>query len=121
MKITNTSCDIMEAILYFYPDESFKNEREKIHNAFFKIREKHFDILKSFIFKKNILFNRSRILDEVLHALQPDSLGKLNPTYDTYQIKKDYLKKRWEHELRAQLASSEAELKAIAKEMHELL
>lgn len=108
--------DVLAAILYFYPEDEFKNDREGIHTAFDQLRKNHFGLLREFVFRDNLLFPRSKILDEVLSSLQPAFLGKINPTYDTYTIKKDSLKKFWD--LKLNKVFKESEVKAIAKELH---
>jgi len=113
--------DVLAAIFLNFPVDDFENDREKIHSAFSKIRERHFDLLKEIVFRKHLLFPRSRILDEVLSCLQPEFLGKINPTYEQYTIKKDELKKLWEKELKSSLGDKEPEIKEIANELKKLL
>jgi len=115
--------DVLSAIFCFYPKDRFKNDREKIHSSLYKIRSQQnfFELLKDFIFRKNLNFPRSRVLDEVLSSLQPEFLGKINPAYDVYTIKKDSLHKLWESDLKTSLESKEPEIKEIAEELHKLL
>ena len=113
--------DVLAAILYFYPDKTFKNDREGIHTAFDKLRRKHFSILREFVFRDNLLFPRSKILDEVLSSLQPAFLGKINPTYDTYTIKKESLEKFWDLRLKKYFKSNKAEVETIATELHSMM
>lgn len=113
--------DIVAAILLFYPDEKFENDREKIHSAFLGVREKHFELLKDLIYRKNMLFPRSRVLDDVLACLQPEFLGKINPTYDTYNIKKEKLQRLWDSKLKLSLNDKESELKNVAAELSLIL
>lgn len=113
--------DVVAAILKFYPDDTFKNDRETIHVAFKKLREKHSKVLKEFVFRDNLLFPRSKILDEVLSNLQPGYLGKFNPTYDTYTIKKDNLEKFWNLKLEQNFKSNKKELENIAEELHSMM
>ncbi|OGP68126.1 MAG: hypothetical protein A2031_03735 [Deltaproteobacteria bacterium RBG_19FT_COMBO_43_11] len=113
--------DVVAAILNFYPEDSFRNDREDIHSAFEKLRKKHDIVLKEFVFRKNLLFPRSKILDEVLSNLQPEYLGKINPTYNTYTIKKNNLKKFWELKLNNYYKSNKAEFEKIAKELYSMI
>ena len=112
--------DVVAAILNFYPDDAFKNDREVIHVAFDKLRKKHFKVLKEFVFRDNLLFPRSKILDEVLSNLQPQYLGKFNPTYETYTIKKDKLKIFWDSKLK-NFKSNKTEFEEIANELHSMM
>ena len=109
--------DILEGILLFYPDEEFINDREMIHTAFYELKKLHAPLLNQLIFRENLLFPRSRMLDESLASLQPDFLGKINPTYDTYTIKKENLKMHWKTELQDILKDLEPQLKEIAVEL----
>jgi hypothetical protein len=109
--------DVVAAVFLFYPKDEFENDREKLHRAFSNIRKNHFDQLKELVFRKNLLFPRSRILDEILSSLQPEFLGKINPTYDTYTIKKEKLQKLWDTKLKDSLHPMESELKTVAEEM----
>jgi len=113
--------EVLESVFYFFPDDTFVNDRETIHSAFFKLRNKYQNVLKDLPFRKNILFPRSRALDEILSSLQPDFLKKYNPTYDTYNIKKENLETLWENELKSILGKHEGDLKEIASELHSLL
>ena len=113
--------DVLAAILYFYPDDEFKNDREGIHTAFDKIRKQHFPLLREFVFRENLLFPRSKILDEVLSSLQPAFLGKINPTYDTYKIKRESLNKFWDLKLKKSFKLNEAEVKKIAADLHSMI
>jgi len=113
--------DVLEGIFYFYPDDTFENNRETIHTAIYKIREKHFDLLGDITFRKHILFPRSRVLDELLSSLQPGLLFKRNPTYDTYEIKRINLKKSWETYLKEEFIGKEDELKSMAAEFKNLM
>ena len=113
--------DVVAAILHFYPDNFFRNDREEIHVAFEKLRKKHSKLLKEFVFRDNLLFPRSKILDEVLSNLQPEYLGKINPTYDTYAIKKDNLEKFWDLKLKKSFKSNKTEFEEIAKELHSII
>jgi hypothetical protein len=112
---------VISAIFHFYPEDEFGNDREKIHSAFFDIRSKHFDLLKDLIFRRNLLFHRSRLLDEILASLQPEFLGKINPGLDVYKIKRDRLEKLWEKDLKSTLVEKEAEIKEVASELCRLL
>jgi len=109
--------DVVAAIFLFYPRDDFENDREKLHRAFSNLREKHFDLLRELVFRRNLLFPRSRILDEILSSLQPEFLGKINPTYDTYTIKKEKLRKLWDTKLKDSLHPMETELKTVAEEL----
>ena len=113
--------DVVASIFLFYPKDEFENDREKLHRAFSNIREKHFDLLRELVFRKNLLFPRSRVLDEILASLQPEFLGKMNPTYDTYTIKKQSLERLWETKLKNSLISKEFELKEVAEELSQTL
>lgn len=110
--------NVISAILRFFPAEvdEFENDREKIHSAFYELR-KHCDLLKNLSFRQNLLFPRSRLLDEVLASLQPEFLGKINPSLDIYKLKRESLEKLWEKELKSGLAEKEAEIKDIASEL----
>ncbi len=90
-------------------------------SAFSKIREEHSELLKEIVFRKNLLFPRSRVLDEIFSCLQPEFLGKINPTYELYKIKKDELKRLWDKELKSSLGDKEAEIKKMADELKTLL
>ena len=116
-----TPGNVLAAILFRYPEEKFENDREKLHSAFFEIRKNHFSLLKDFVFKDNVLFPRSRVLDEVLASLQPGFLGKINPTFEAYEIKRDKLKMLWERELKTSLGEKNSEIEEIAKELKKLL
>jgi len=113
--------EVLESIFRFYDGEQFINDRETIHSAFYKIRKEHFDMLEEMTFRDNLLFPRSRVLDELLSSLQPDFLGKINPTYDTYQIKTENLRKLWNSQLKAILGDREAELKEMATKLKAFL
>ena len=111
--------DLLSAIFFFYPEDEFENDREKIHSAFAEIRKSHFDLLRDFVFRQNLLFDRSKILDEILAALQPEFLGKINPTLDLYKIKKSRLEMLWEMDLKSSLGDKEEEIKKISTLLHE--
>lgn len=113
--------DVLSAVLFFYPKEDFENDREKIHTAFYEIRKKHLILMKNIVFRNNLLFPRSRVLDEIFSSLQPEFLGKLNPTYNRYQIKKDRISKKWDLKLKSMFESKEKELKEIATELSNIL
>ena len=108
--------NVISAILRFFPTEEFENDREKIHSAFFEIR-KHYDLLKNLSFRQNLLFPRSRLLDEVLSSLQPEFLGKINPGLDAQKLKRESLEKLWEKELKPALGEKEPEIQEIASEL----
>ena len=110
--------NVISAILRFFPTEvdEFENDREKIHSAFYEIRQ-HSDLLKNLSFRQNLLFPRSRLLDEVLASLQPEFLGKINPGLDIYKLKRESLEKLWEKELKSGLGEKEAEIRDIASEL----
>jgi len=113
--------DVLSGVLYFYPKDDFENDREKIHTAFYKIRKKHFNLMRDIVFRENLLFPRSRVLDELFSSLQPEFLGKLNPTYDRYQIKKDKLQKKWDLKLQSIFENQKDELVQIANELSAIL
>lgn len=112
---------VISAVLNFFPDEQFQNDREKLHSAFYQVREKHRDLLGELGFRKNLLFPRSRLLDDVLSSLQPEFLGKMNPSLDTYHIKRPRLKKLWDEDLKSVLSEKESEIKEIAGELCRIL
>ena len=45
--------EILEGIFYFYPDESFENDREVIHSSFYELRNKYSEKLKYLTFILN--------------------------------------------------------------------
>jgi hypothetical protein len=108
---------VISAVFCFFPGDEFENDRERIHSAFFTIRERHFDLLKDLSFRQNLLFPRSRLLDEIMGSLQPEFLGKNNPGLESYKIKKERLIKLWNDELKSALADKEPEIKKIAEEL----
>lgn len=108
--------DVLQGVFHFYDEREFPNDRESIHAAFYKLRSQHKIVLGQFRFRQNILFPRSRVLDEALAALQPDFLGKINPTFDKFTIKKENIDKRWAL-LSGMLGDKEEELKIIALEL----
>jgi hypothetical protein len=107
---------IISAIFRFFPVDEFENDREKIHSAFYEIR-KHYDLLKNISFRQNLLFPRSRLLDEVLSSLQPEFLGKINPSLDVYKLKRESLEKLWEKDLKPALGEKESEISEIASQL----
>ena len=117
--------EVMEGIFYFFTPARFENNRRAIHTAFFKIREAHPILLKHFTFRKKALFPRSSVLDQALSNLQHDSLGKINPTLDIYEIHREGLEKRWKSDLRDKIfkinSSLADELKQVAKELESSL
>jgi len=115
--------DIMIGILNYFPKDTFKNDRETIHKAFYEVRKEHFSILKNFLFRVNIFFPRSKRLDDVLSSLQPSILGKINPSFDTYEIKRHALEKRWKEEVEKKLKDKVEinELERIGKELGEII
>lgn len=108
--------NVISAIFRFFTKNEFDNDRELIHLAFYEIR-KHHDLLKNLSFRQNLLFPRSRLLDEVLSSLQPEFLGKINPGLDKYMIKHERLEKLWDEELKATLGEKEPEIREIASEL----
>lgn len=108
---------VISAVFCFFPDDEFDNDRERLHSAFLKIRGEHPDLLRGLSFRQNLLFPRSRLLDEVMGSLQPEFLGKYNPGLESYKIKKERLQKLWNDELKPALADKELEIKEIAEEL----
>lgn len=118
--------DELESILLFYPapqagPPQFSSDREKIHTAFYALKKKYPQYFEGITFRENVLFPRSKVLDEILSTLQPDYLGKINPTYDTYQIKIENLKKLWDEKLKSHFGSKEDELRKMAREFKEIM
>ncbi len=113
--------DVIECLLHFFPDNEFINDREKIHSAFFKLRKKYPDYLGELTFRKNMLFPRSRVLDQTLECLQPGFLSKNNPTFDTYTIKRENTNRHWEKNLKPIFSKREKNLKKMAEELRNLL
>lgn len=112
---------VISAILHFLPTTEFENDRERLHSAFFKIRERHYELLQELSFRQNLLFPRSRLLDDVLSSLQPEFLGKMNPGLESYRIKKERLSKLWDDELKSALSGKETEIEKIADELWQIL
>ena len=113
-------CDILLGIFYKFKNNKFVNDRVLIHSAFWELKNKY-PLLKDIVFKKNILFPESQMLDEAFYALQPEFLGKINPSFDFFQIKKDRINLFWDKKLKNYLTSEEDQLNQIAEELEKFL
>ena len=107
-------CDILLGIFKNFKGNYFLNDRSLIHYTFYELREKY-SILSNLVFKKDVIFPESRMLDEAFYSLQPEFLGKINPALGYFQIKKDRINLLWEKHLKNKLKNVESDLKDIAK------
>ncbi len=113
-------CDILIGIFRKFKNDEFVNDRRAIHLAFKKLRDKY-DILKNIVFKNDIIFPESQMLDEALYSLQPDFLGKINPSFDRFKIKKEKIDLFWDKKLKDRLGQFEQDFENIARELEETL
>lgn len=107
---------LIAAILLFYPEERFVNDRETLHTIFFNLRMKHRYLLRNFTFRDSLLFPRSSVLDDTFASLMPEFLQK-EGDYSTYIIYKKRLQLLWDKTIKNILGEHEVELKQIAQEL----
>lgn len=105
--------EILLGVFHNYPQDTFENDREKIHSAFYKLRESHQELLGGITFKTHSVFPRSKLLDELLSSLQPGFLFKVDG-FSVYQLNKENLKRAWDKLLPVDLKKREKELRDIA-------
>lgn len=82
-----TPLDVVAGILYFFVEEEFPTDYEKLHRAFYKVKDN--ELLKEFSFRKGGPFPYSELLENVFSRLTISGLlGCRNPDYDRFTIEK---------------------------------
>lgn len=111
--------DVLIGIFQHYSEETFENDREKIHTAFYNLRNEY-DLFDEITFRKHFLFPRSKVLDYTLYSLQPAFIRQKN-FHEAYVLNKSNLKKAWNETIPESLKQRESELIEIAEKFKEYM
>lgn len=91
--------DIIMASFSQMEKDIIPKDHGSIHKAVFKLREtsKYRSFLEDFIFDTSGITPYSKLLEKVINRLETFSVfGTLNPSYEMYQVDKDYLLNAYE-------------------------
>jgi hypothetical protein len=94
---TVTADDLIKALLCEVGAETISKDPERIHEAFYMLRQDYPKLLSDFHFDTSGLSAFSDLLDRVLFRLETSSvLGTVNPRFSVYELRasmKDELKR----------------------------
>ena len=116
-----TPLDVVASILYFFGDDAkFTTNYEKLHQAFFRMKENL--LLKEFQFREGGPYPYSELLENVFSRLAISGLlGCQNPDYRQFTINKGQRGRIEAGSLKKFSGEQIRELKSISREIQENL
>jgi hypothetical protein len=114
MKNDITPLDVISSVLYYLKEDEFSTNYEKIHRAFFKVKDS--ELLKEFAFRTSGPYPYSELLENVFSRLTISGLlGCRNPDFERFTIEEKQRKRIEKGALRKFSEEQKKELASISK------
>jgi len=119
---TKTPDDKVAAMFSFLEKNEIPLDSEKIHRAFYKLKEKYPGILEEFVFSRNDIYPFSSLLERILFRLQNSGvISTVNPDFKRCMISDESKNHIREHILPIFQDEEKHKLEEIGKMFEQLM